>query len=251
MYNVRVRTRISPGVWREWGDACRLMINNAQGQCKLSGLVNDLTNSNYCCGKTITLPVGNQGNGWANHLVAWPVVRYNNNCENVTATKYQFRFRIPAEAVTIVLNSPTNVRYMTAAAGFANCKTYTVEVRASFDGGSTWCNYSEACNVFTGGCANGGNENHVSAGPQLQLYPNPNRGDQLFIDLHEIDQTVTTVSVDIYDAFGRRVMARTIPAQDGFLNTILDLDGQMSAGVYVVNITAGEASFTERLVIQH
>ncbi|MBK7384821.1 MAG: T9SS type A sorting domain-containing protein [Flavobacteriales bacterium] len=263
LYNVRVRTRISPGVWREWGNACRMMIDNTRGQCKLSGLVDEVGNSNYCCGKTITLPVGNQGNGFANHVVAWPAVRFNNNCVNSTANKYQFRFRIPAEAVTIVLNSPTNVKYMTAGAGFANCKTYTVEVRASFDNGYSWCvggdpygdltPWGKVCEVYTS-CpppAVGGNQNMATDdGAAMHMYPNPNRGDQLYLSLDAIQEGVQTVSVDIYDTFGKRVSARTLAVQDGFINSVLELNGELATGLYMVNITAGDAVYTQRLVIQ-
>ena len=34
------------------------------------------------------------------------------------------------------------------------------------------------------------------------------------------------------------------------LNTVVDLDGQLAAGMYVVSITAGDKLFTERLVIE-
>jgi hypothetical protein len=31
---------------------------------------------------------------------------------------------------------------------------------------------------------------------------------------------------------------------------VIDLDGSLSGGIYVVNLTAGEQTFTQRLVIQ-
>jgi len=34
------------------------------------------------------------------------------------------------------------------------------------------------------------------------------------------------------------------------VNTVLDLNGELASGLYVVNITAGSAAFSERLVIQ-
>jgi len=46
------------------------------------------------------------------------------------------------------------------------------------------------------------------------------------------------------------VMARTIAVQDGFVKTNLDLNGDLSGGMYMVNITAGDKTYTERLVIQ-
>jgi len=49
---------------------------------------------------------------------------------------------------------------------------------------------------------------------------------------------------------GKRAMARTIAVQDGFLNTALDLNGDLAGGVYLVNITAADKTYTQRLVIQ-
>jgi len=267
MYNVRVRTRMSPGVWRAWGNACRMRIDNALGQCGSAALVDDLSNANHSCGITVTLPVGNQGNGGNNMVVCMPVVRYNNNCVNVQANKYQWRFRIPAENVVIVLNSPNNLKYLTTGVGFESCKTYTVEVRASFDAGATWCRggvdpyndltpWGTICEVYTGGCLTSGNphmaaESSTGSGrTNLNMYPNPNRGDQLFLSLNAIEEGVHTVSVDIHDAFGKRISARTIAVADGFINTVLELNGELTTGLYMVNITAGDAVYSKRLVIQ-
>jgi len=58
------------------------------------------------------------------------------------------------------------------------------------------------------------------------------------------------VSVDIYDMTGKKVTTRTIAVQDGYLKTALDLNGDLSGGMYLVNITAGDKTYTERLVIQ-
>ena len=44
--------------------------------------------------------------------------------------------------------------------------------------------------------------------------------------------------------------ARTIAVADGFLNTALDLNGDVTSGMYMVKITVGEKSYTARLVIQ-
>ena len=84
----------------------------------------------------------------------------------------------------------------------------------------------------------------------LTMYPNPNNGDQLTISLTEVARDVRTMSVDIYDLTGKRITARTIAVQDGFVTTVLDLNSEIANGLYMVNITAGEKTYTERLVIQ-
>jgi len=40
-----------------------------------------------------------------------------------------------------------------------------------------------------------------------------------------------------------------IPTQGDRLNTVLDLQGDLATGMYLVNITAGDKRYTERLVI--
>ena len=150
-------------------------------------------------------------------------------------------------------------------------------MRVSLDGGATWCignpssapaaNFQDAsvpstawgkvCNVtITGGTClpafqGGSSSMAVQTGGELTMYPNPNRGDQLFLSLSEVAADINTVTVDIFDLTGKRVMARTIAVQDGFVKATLELNGDLAGGLYMVNVTAGGRIYTERLVIQH
>jgi len=45
------------------------------------------------------------------------------------------------------------------------------------------------------------------------------------------------------------VVARMIPTQGDRLNTVLDIQGDLATGIYLVNINAGTQRYTERLVI--
>jgi hypothetical protein len=139
--------------------------------------------------------------------------------------------------------------------------TYDVTVRASFDC-VNYCPVGPTCTVeitnngapvpctapFQGG---GGNLNSalVEEGITLSLWPNPNNGEQLYLQLSEVDAGVTQVTVELHDAFGKRVMSRVIPVNGPF-NTVIDLEGSLSGGLYLVNLTAGEKVFTQRLVIE-
>jgi hypothetical protein len=82
------------------------------------------------------------------------------------------------------------------------------------------------------------------------MYPNPNDGTRLFLRLSNIAEGVNTVSVDIYDAMGKRVSAALMPVAEGAINNMIDLDHAMSNGLYFVTITSGTEVRTERLVIQ-
>jgi GEVED domain len=254
LYNIRVRTRISAGVWREWGPACRMSISSVPLPCRLTMLVDDLSNPNWSCGKTVQLPANGQGNGTANIVVAKPVQRLNANCSMANANKYQFRFTEADDPgnVIVVNGVGTNAFcYMTTALGFEACDEYYVDVRASFNNGGAWCAYSDVCSVYTGNCPGGLQSGVATAGTigGLRMHPNPNNGQQLFIGMEDVDAAVTTASVDIHDAFGKRVLARTVAVNDGVMSTVLELQGSLASGLYVVNITLGEKVLTERLVI--
>jgi hypothetical protein len=141
-----------------------------------------------------------------------------------------------------------------------NGKTYDVDVRVSKNGGATWCSTSDpwgpvcqltigSMNVNASSLMADGHQDAQFAS-ELHLFPNPNRGDLLNFSLSAIEEGVNTVSVDIYGLTGKRVSARAIAVADGNLNMVLDLNGELAAGMYLVNIIAGEESYTERLVIQ-
>ena len=139
---------------------------------------------------------------------------------------------------------------------------YTVDVRVSKDGGATWCidgstpatpfqPWGEVCTLTIAPCANiTGTTTSLRGESTLTMYPNPNNGGQLFISLNEVAADVNTVSMDIFDMTGKRVAARTITVQDGFINQSVELNGELAGGLYMVNITAGDKTFSERLVIQ-
>ena len=276
LYNVRVQTKaLISSPWSNFGAASRFRVNNALAQCRKSKLYDDPNYpSKISCGATgKPILAGNAINS-TNQIWARPVTRMNANCVEVDANKYQFRFRIPAENITFVmngqganpwvyLNATTNsaATLCSGAYKLAPCKTYEVEVRASFDGGATWCNgttdcdvsakWGDVCLLTTAGCANVGGENFApEEASSLRMYPNPNRGDQLYLMLDAVAEDVNTVTVDIYDTFGKRASARTIAVTDGFVNTVLDFNGELAAGMYMVNITAGGTTYNQRLVIQ-
>ncbi|MFN3875286.1 MAG: T9SS type A sorting domain-containing protein, partial [Flavobacteriales bacterium] len=135
-------------------------------------------------------------------------------------------------------------------------KTFEVYVRASFDGGATWCQttmpYGDMC-LLTTPCtfsmATEPGSGTLAPDAELRMYPNPNRGDQLFLSMSKLQAGVEQVSVDLFDARGQRVASRNLGAQDGFVSAVLDLH-ELANGIYMVSISAGEQRFNERLVIQ-
>ncbi|MBL7952327.1 MAG: lamin tail domain-containing protein [Flavobacteriales bacterium] len=273
LLNVRIRGRVA-GINQPFGPACLFKIDAARAACPLVKLQDNPADADFSCGVS---KVFGGSNSSANKLVAaapqfTPTVASSN-------VRYQFRFRIPGEypnagscIVRPMQTSPTI--YLNWATGDKlKCNTtYAVEVRVSKDGGATWCianaaptcasqetivTWGKVCNVnittstYCPLNAQGSGVNMIAQGDgELNLYPNPNRGDQLYMSLSKVPDGVSTVSIDLYDITGKRTMARTIAVQDGSVNTSLLLNGDLAGGVYLVNITAGDTSYTQRLVIQ-
>jgi len=80
----------------------------------------------------------------------------------------------------------------------------------------------------------------------VRMWPNPNNGQQLWMEVNA-GNGARTIAVDIHDLSGKRVMARELAAQQGTM--LLDLNGDLAAGTYLVTITAGDQRLVERLVI--
>jgi len=225
-------------------------VNSTEAQCPRTKLMDLPGNQNLSCGQSRAI-------GANQYVHARPVRRMLNNCNWQNANRYQFRFRIPAEFVTIVKTAPVGAgNYFVNTLGLTCSKTYEVDVRVSFDGGSTWCHagdpYGDICLLTTTcsfGMAQEGSTTTASE-PRVAMYPNPNRGDQLFVSLSQLEQGVESIHVDIYDSFGKRVAQRTIAGSDGYVSTTIALNGELANGMYLVSITAGNSTFNERLVIQ-
>ncbi|MBK8226388.1 MAG: T9SS type A sorting domain-containing protein [Flavobacteriales bacterium] len=253
LYNVKVRALVG-GVYNNWGPACRMMLNNALASCPRTKLLDLPGNQYLSCGQSRTI-------GSTQLVHARPVKRLvepGPTCSSAfwqNANRYQFRFRIPSENITIVKTSATG-QYWVNTNGLTCGKTYEVDVRASFNNGSTWCHssdpYGDICLLTTtcsfGMAEEGGSTTASEA--RVAMYPNPNRGDQLFLSLSSVEEGVESINLDIYDSFGKRVAQRTIGVQDGYVNTAIALNGELANGMYLVSIAAGSAIHTERLVIQ-
>jgi hypothetical protein len=244
LMNVRIRTRVN-GVNGNWGPAYRFKIDPALAACPLTKLNDVAGNAQLSCGQTRSFGTGNI-------LYALPVQG---------ATRYQFRFRAPGYTQVITSNFNLVQLNWTGVPPLVAGTTYDVDVRISKDNGATWCQVpgqwgGAVCTVTIVGqneAQNGGQQlgaqysgNLVDG--KLIMYPNPNNGEQLWLNVDAIGENVETVTVDIYDLTGKRVVARVLPTQGEQLNTMMELNG-LRAGVYMVNITAGDTSWTQRLVI--
>lgn len=258
LMNIRVRGRVN-GVNSAFGPACLLKVDAARAACPIIGLLNT-PGSTFSCGVIREFRSGSTIYAQPPQFV--PAV-------SSSLLRYQFRFRNVGEGFEVIRQSSTYVLplYWTNAPALQCGKTYTVDVRVSKDGGATWCvdntvpsvpfsAWGPVCEVTIAPCTGTSasitpTSSSISA-PEatLAMYPNPNRGDQLFVSMNDINTTISTVTMDVYDMTGKRIVARTIAVQDGFVNQAVELNGELAGGLYLVNFTAGDKIFSERLVVQ-
>ena len=83
----------------------------------------------------------------------------------------------------------------------------------------------------------------------VTLWPNPVRDGNVHLMVDGLTEADQRITVDMYDMFGKRVIAQAYENTGEQLNTTLEVDG-LAAGVYVVHISTGERSYTERISVQ-
>jgi hypothetical protein len=231
LLNVRVRAQVA-GVYGEFGPTCTLTL-----ACPTTQLVDDVYSANHSCGRTgIVLDNGE-------YLYVDPVYGANKYQWEFTRTGYLRRIATTGSGLAMTTWSTNPL---------SPGLSYAVRVRVSFDGGNIWCNYGPSCPITLAAPApfQGGGLHSAAVGnePGFRLWPNPNRGDHLYMELTKVEEGVSIVYVEVYDLFGKRVMDRAIPVEGAF-NTVIEMR-DVASGMYTVNTVAGTKSYTERLVIQ-
>ncbi|MBL7954706.1 MAG: lamin tail domain-containing protein [Flavobacteriales bacterium] len=267
LLNVRVRGRVA-GTNLPFGQACLFRLDPVLAACPRVKLQDDPSNpSDFSCGVLRNFGGASNPNNRITANPPQPVPAVASS-----AVRYQFRFRIPGENVCIVRPPQTSARHVlnwTNGTPLECSRTYDVDVRVSLDGGATWCfgpatadeaaacsdpeAWGKVCTVSINPCAevNGGaNSMTLTSEVGFTMYPNPNRGQQLFLNLSGVDSSVNNVNVDIFDMTGKRVVARTLAVYDGYVNTSMELGANVSGGLYLVTVTAGAKTYTERLIVQ-
>lgn len=134
-----------------------------------------------------------------------------------------------------------------------NGQTYNVSVDV-FVGGA-WSGYcGGVCTVTiqnppAQGGGHSGRTEVADASEKIQLWPNPVRDGKVNLLISDLADATQKISIDVYDVYGKRVMAEHYENAGVVFNQVLDLDQSMSAGMYMVNITVNDELFVQRLSV--
>lgn len=89
-------------------------------------------------------------------------------------------------------------------------------------------------------------ERNTVSGASAAIYPNPNNGDMVNLNLAGMDSE--NVQIRIMDATGRLVWSNRYVV-DGALNTIIAFDRPLPSGLYMVEMTYNNEVITERMMV--
>jgi hypothetical protein len=148
-----------------------------------------------------------------------------------------------AIALNSVFTSPlTNIGY------------WKVRIRPNFSSGAgAWGDYKviAVSGTAAGIMQNEGNANEGSktliVQPLSVVYPNPNNGNEVQINLTDIGSGDLTVK--IVDALGRAIFNNRYSVE-GSLFTKINFEEQLSGGIYLVEFTINGESMSERMIVE-
>lgn len=126
-----------------------------------------------------------------------------------------------------------------------------VSVRTQF-ADSSFSAFGPICKLTMAGDGLVGQELRSAAfesGSEVRTWPNPATGTFVQISLDGLSDQLDRAQLDVYDAVGRQSISTSMPVSNGSLNSPLAL-GNLTNGLYLVRITAGDRTFNSRLTVQ-
>ncbi|MCB0772098.1 MAG: T9SS type A sorting domain-containing protein, partial [Flavobacteriales bacterium] len=131
-----------------------------------------------------------------------------------------------------------------------NGATYNVEVRAMVSG--MWGDFCPSTCTITidngGGAGRPAGLLSLDEQAGFNIWPNPNNGDRLNVAMDGLDLSLTTVEARFVDLTGRTTLSTTLLVAEGRINTVMDLHDAAN-GTYLLQVVAGEHTFTQRVVV--
>ena len=88
------------------------------------------------------------------------------------------------------------------------------------------------------------------AATNFVLWPNPNRGEVIYLKLDGLGEEMQNITIDIHDMFGKRVFAQELDNRGDVFNHTIDLGSDLAPGLYLVNLRVNDMLFTQRMVRQ-
>jgi hypothetical protein len=196
-------------------------------------------------------------------LLGNPVSGSSNVCGMVNFT-YEFTRVTDCTGANVIgtpftVNTTSNVASLSLTAAFpvqlASTGYWLVRIRPNFGNGyvGEWGPYKVIAVTGSAGMqmldeANGGQAvKSFETQPLSVVYPNPNNGNEININLTDIGSG--DLMVKIVDAVGRTIYSNRF-AVDGSLFTKIDFTEQLTGGIYLVEFTINGETMNERMIVE-
>jgi len=235
LLNVKIRGRVN-GVNNEWGPACRFKVDPVAAACPQTKLVDLVGNPNFSCGVTRTR---------SQHVTARGVTGANT---------YEFEFVNTADGYSYSSRSTTFHRTLNwSSPALVPGRTYQVRVRASRDSGVSFCPWGDVCTVTIAPAVapeGGGSSMVLNTDPmELALWPNPNTGKNLEVNLTGVDANANNAQVIVVDATGKLVHQQQIALDGPQWRTSIDFGNELPQGQYILRLVSGDRVATQRFLV--
>lgn len=227
-YDVRVRAKIN-GVFTNYGTSCQVTTP--------TGLTTKLRDID--CGKNL------------------PDSATYITCDYIAgATQYQYEIVNAISSFIDSITRPSNYRfiYLNSVSGVQYNRTYDIRVRAYVN--NSWTDFGSICEVTTPASAivSGDavsrlvNKNEVENIPTtLTIYPNPNQGEYLFVELADLAPNSELVVTDIY---GKQIERMILNTEDSNYNTTVKFTNKLTSGFYLITVHSNRQSITKKLIVR-
>ncbi|MCB0402596.1 MAG: PKD domain-containing protein [Flavobacteriales bacterium] len=227
-YNVRVRAKIN-GIWSAYGTTCQITT-------PANGITTKLINND--CGIVMS--------SYSNYIT----------CDYVAgATNYQYEFSNIGLGYNQIMNRHYNWRYVYVndVPGIQLSTTYDVRVRAKING--VWGSFGTVCQITTPSSLRLGTPSSFDEEPQwsdvneleMIIYPNPNSGDFVYLDLKGLDQDAELIITDIS---GKVIQQQVINTDETDYNSTLRFNEKLNSGFYLVTVVSGTHKITRKLIVR-
>jgi subtilisin-like proprotein convertase family protein len=225
VYQVRVRARVN-GLWGSYGVQLPVSI----------GLPSNTQVLGYLCGTTRAL----------NQAIAAV-----NTCG---ASSYTFRFQHATEAERIIVRPAYTCPLWLVTPALTPGETYSVTVKVAQGGVDG--DYSTACDITIAGpqaegLADDMMVSKVATEGGMGIYPNPNTGSEVRVELNGIEDGAHNVEVTIYDIYGKLMTRDVFGHQGSQLSRLVRFETELATGMYLVHVTIdGNIFATEKLIVK-
>ncbi|NNC84215.1 MAG: T9SS type A sorting domain-containing protein, partial [Flavobacteriales bacterium] len=228
-YSVTVQVRVD-GQWSAPGPACDIIM---AGQPDATEVQNTYCNGTY----TIDAP---------NYILAEYIY---------AATQYEWRFvPLGAGPTQTDMTNGLALYFHTTDLELQEGEMYDVAVRAY--AGGLWGDFASTCPItMTGAPAIEGDSEVVtkllaSEESQLQIFPNPNNGSQVRIDLELGQEVMDVVHYRVMDITGQLVHSGLSSLKGSILTEVIDFENALPPGIYLLQAEVDGLLYTSRFAVE-